>query len=107
MREVHARPRLRNARGITIYTSNPKEITLAVDSSHRPSDAQLKKLQRDEDGRKAMAEYKAEVAAVSARTARLRALRVAREARRSATPSAGTTAPTKSAKPAKSAKARA
>jgi hypothetical protein len=44
------------------------------------SEAQLKKLQRAEDGRKAMAEYEAEQAAIRAKTERLRALRLAREA---------------------------
>jgi len=46
---------------------------------HR-SDAQLKKMQRAEEGRKAMIEYEAERAAVRAKTERLRALRLAREA---------------------------
>jgi len=44
------------------------------------SEAQLKKLQRAEDGRKAMAEYEAEQAAIRAKTERLRTLRLAREA---------------------------
>jgi hypothetical protein len=46
---------------------------------HR-SDAQLKKMQRAEEGRKAMLEYEAEQAAVRAKTERLRELRLAREA---------------------------
>lgn len=48
------------------------------------SEAQLKKLKRDEDGRKAMAEYEAEQAAVRARMEQLRALRLAREAEQAA-----------------------
>lgn len=47
--------------------------------THR-SEAQQKKLQRAEDGRKAMAEYEAEQVAIRAKTERLRALRLAREA---------------------------
>ena len=49
-------------------------------TKHPRSEAQLKKLQRAEDGRKAMAEYEAEQAAIRAKTERLRALRLAREA---------------------------
>jgi hypothetical protein len=45
----------------------------------KASDA-LKKLQRAEDGKKAMAEYEAQKLAVDANTARLRALRLEREA---------------------------
>ena len=44
------------------------------------ADAQFKKMQRAEDGRKAMAEYESEQAAVRAKTERLRALRLARDA---------------------------
>ena len=44
------------------------------------ADAQFKKVQRAEDGRKAMAEYEAERIAIREKTARLRALRLAREA---------------------------
>jgi hypothetical protein len=46
---------------------------------HR-SDAQIKKMQRAEEGRKAMLEYEAERAAVRVKTERLRELRLAREA---------------------------
>lgn len=53
---------------------------LSGDTKIHRSEAQLKKLQRAEDGRKAMAEYEAEQVAVRARTDRLRALRLAREA---------------------------
>lgn len=41
---------------------------------------QFKKLQRVEDGKKAMSEYEAEGAATRAKTAKLRALRLARDA---------------------------
>jgi len=52
-----------------------------VDQSHaQRADAQFKKVQRAEDGKKAMAEYEAERAAVAAKTERLRALRLARDA---------------------------
>jgi hypothetical protein len=42
--------------------------------------AQILKLQRAEDGRRAMNEYEAQVAAVAVKTARLRAARLAKEA---------------------------
>jgi hypothetical protein len=50
--------------------------------SDRKDDAQKQfaKLQRAEDGKKAMAEYEAEAVALRAKTARLRALRMARDA---------------------------
>ena len=44
------------------------------------ADTQFKKLQRAEDGKKAMLDYEAAAAAVRAKTERLRALRLAREA---------------------------
>ena len=44
------------------------------------ADAQFRKIQRAEDGKKAMAEYEASVAAVRAKTAKLRELRLARDA---------------------------
>lgn len=44
------------------------------------ANAQFAKLQRAEDGKKAMSEYEAERAAVRAKTERLRALRLARDA---------------------------
>jgi|GEM_PF-3163749 len=46
----------------------------------------LKKLQRAEDGKKAMAEYEAQKLAVDANTVRLRALRLEREAAAAAAP---------------------
>jgi hypothetical protein len=44
------------------------------------ANAQFAKLQRQQDGKKAMSEYEAERAAVRAKTERLRALRLARDA---------------------------
>lgn len=44
------------------------------------ADAQFKKLQRAEDGKKAMSEYEAERERIRANTERLRALRLARDA---------------------------
>lgn len=41
---------------------------------------QFNKLQKAEDGKKAMSEYEAEAAAIRAKTERLRALRLARDA---------------------------
>ncbi len=52
------------------------------------ANAQFKKLQRLEDGKKAMSEHEAEQAAVRAKTARLRALRLAHEAANPAPPPA-------------------
>ena len=52
-----------------------------ADKSNKDDDAaQLKKAQRAEDGKKAMAEYEADAQATRAKTARLRAWRLAREA---------------------------
>lgn len=45
------------------------------------ADAQFRKLQRAEDGKRAMSEYEAERTAVRANTERLRALRIARDAK--------------------------
>ncbi|MGC2780235.1 MAG: hypothetical protein WA418_31810 [Bradyrhizobium sp.] len=44
------------------------------------ANAQFKKLQRADDGKKAMSEYEAERVAIRAKTERLRALRLARDA---------------------------
>jgi hypothetical protein len=63
---------------------------------------QFAKLQRAEDGKKAMAEYEAEAIALRAKTARLRALRLAREAELAA---AAPAAPVKKKAAAKGAKA--
>jgi hypothetical protein len=53
---------------------------LAEQSRVRRADAQFRKLQRAEDGKKAMSEYEAEREAVRVKTERLRALRLAHEA---------------------------
>ena len=53
---------------------------MADTSKKDEANVQFKKLQRAEDGRKAMSEYESEGAAVRAKTARLRALRLARDA---------------------------
>jgi hypothetical protein len=55
-------------------------MSLAVKSKKDDAQAQFQKLQRAEDGKKAMSEYEAEGAAVRAKTERLRALRLARDA---------------------------
>ena len=53
---------------------------MADHSKKDQADAQFKKLQRAEDGKKAMSEYESELAAIRTKTARLRALRLARDA---------------------------
>jgi len=59
---------------------------------------QFKKLQRVEDGKKAMSEYEAEGAAIRARTAKLKALRLARDAAEAAAaPAAAAAKPKKKA----------
>jgi hypothetical protein len=57
-----------------------KEFALADHTQIHRADAQFKKMQRAEDGKKAMAEYEAQQAAIRAKTERLKALRLAREA---------------------------
>src|SRR5712692_7273271 len=74
-------------------------MTLANRSKKDEANVQFAKLQRAEDGKKAMSEYEAEGAAVRAKTARLRALRLARDAANEKVPPTGT-APAKK-KPAK------
>jgi hypothetical protein len=64
---------------------------------------QFKKLQRAEDGKKAMSEYEAEGAAMRAKTAKLRALRLARDAAALAAAPAAP-APAKKKKAAKASK---
>ncbi len=53
---------------------------MADDSKTSIASAHFKKLQKAEDGKKAMSEYEAERAAVEAKTQRLRELRLARDA---------------------------
>lgn len=70
------------------------------------ANAQFKKLQRADDGKKAMSEYEAERVAIRAKTERLRALRLARDAAATPPPAA---APKKKAvkkTPAKKAKGK-
>ena len=76
---------------------------MADDSKKQQADAQFRKIQRAEDGKKAMAEYEAGVAAVRIKTAKLRELRLARDAAElaAAPVAAAKSKPTKS-KPAKS-----
>lgn len=59
---------------------------MADDSKKDEAQRQFSKLQKAEDGKKAMSEYEAEAAAVRAKTERLRALRLARDAALAADP---------------------
>ena len=59
---------------------------MATKSKKDDAQAQFDKLQRAEDGKKAMSEYEAEGVAVRAKTERLRALRLARDAAEAAAP---------------------
>ena len=69
---------------------------LAHNSQKDDAKIQFKKLQKAEDGKKAMSEYEAEGVAMRAKTARLKALRVARdEADAKALAAAPPVAPTK------------
>jgi hypothetical protein len=63
-----------------------KEKTLPDDSKKDEAQRQFSKLQKAEDGKKAMSEYEAEAAAIRAKTERLRALRLARDAALAADP---------------------
>ena len=53
---------------------------MADNSKTASAEAQFKKAQREQDGKKAMAEYEADGIALRAKTAKLRALRLARDA---------------------------
>ena len=53
---------------------------MAERSKKDEATAQFAKMQRAEDGKKAMSDYQAEAAAVAAKTARLKAARLAKEA---------------------------
>jgi hypothetical protein len=57
-----------------------RDIPLADVSKKNQADGQFKKLQRAEEGKKALSDYEADVIATRAKTARLRELRLAREA---------------------------
>lgn len=52
---------------------------MSDDSKTQRADAQFRKLQRAEDGKKAMSEYEAERVAMRVKTEKLRALRLARD----------------------------
>jgi hypothetical protein len=65
---------------------------LANTSKTAAADAQFKKAQREQDGKKAMAEYEAEGIAMRAKTAKLKALRLARDAEVAAAEAANPTA---------------
>lgn len=75
---------------------------MADKSKKDDAQAQFNKLQRAEDGKKAMSEYEAEGIAVRAKTERLRALRLARDAAEAAAaPPKKTAGKKKSAAPKK------
>jgi hypothetical protein len=57
----------------------PQETALVDTSKKDQANAQFKKLQRAEDGKKAMTEYQVEQVAARAQLERLKALRVARD----------------------------
>jgi hypothetical protein len=59
---------------------------LADQSKKDKANTEFKKLQRAEEGKRAMSDYEAEAAAVRANTARLKALRLARDAADAARP---------------------
>jgi hypothetical protein len=80
-------------------------MNLAVQSKKDVASAQFNKLQRAEDGKKAMSEYEADAAAVRAKTVRLRALRLARDA--AAQTAAAAQPAVAKKKPAKTAKGKA
>jgi len=62
------------------------EIALADNSKKTAANVQFSKLQRAEDGKRAMQEYESAAAASRAKTERLRALRLARDAELAANP---------------------
>ena len=75
---------------------------MADRSNKDEAQKQFAKVQRAEDGKKAMSDYEAEGAAMRAKTARLRALRLARDAEQAA--AAPPPAPAKKKKAAKGTK---
>lgn len=70
---------------------------MADTSKADTANAQFKKAQREQDGKKAMAEYEADGIAMRAKTAKLRALRLARDAEQAATEAANPAPKKKSA----------
>jgi hypothetical protein len=79
-----------------------QEVILTDDVSKAKAEAQFRKAQQAKDGKAAMAEYEAKVAAMRTNTERLRALRLARDA--AAAKAAPTAAPTARSKPARQVK---
>ena len=65
---------------VAAYREIPQESALTDDPKQQAAAAQFKKLQRAEDGKKAMSEYEADAVAVRVRMAKLRELRLARDA---------------------------
>jgi hypothetical protein len=76
---------------------------LATTPKTAAAEAQFKKAQREQDGKKAMAEYEATGIAMRAKTEKLRALRLARDAELAAAAAANPAA----AKPARKPKLKA
>ena len=76
---------------------------MADRSKKNETQVQLQKLQRAEDGKKAMADHLSEAAATRAKTERLKALRLARDAAEAAAAPATAPAKKKSAKKKKAA----
>jgi hypothetical protein len=76
---------------------------MADHSKKDKANVEFRKLQKAEDGKKAMSEYETEAAAVRAKTARLKALRLARDAAQPPAPPKAAAAKTK--KPAAKKKA--
>ena len=77
---------------------------MADRSNKDEAQKQFAKVQRAEDGKKAMSDYEAEGAAIRAKTARLRALRLARDAEQAAAAPPPAPAKKKAAKGAKGTK---
>jgi hypothetical protein len=67
-------------RAIGKLAIHSEEVVLADQSKTNKAEVQFKKLQRAEDGKKAMSEYEAEGVALRERTAKLKAMRLARDA---------------------------
>jgi hypothetical protein len=78
---------------------------MANSSRKDEAQSQFKKVQRAEDGKKAMSEYESERLAVLAKTERLRALRLARDAAEAAAPKVVAPVKKKAGKTTKAAKA--
>jgi hypothetical protein len=73
------------------------ETALADNTKKNAANVQFNKLQRAEDGKRAMLEYEASAAANRAKTTRLKALRLARDAELAANPEPVAPAPKKKA----------